>query len=247
MLKLEQYLDISCKKMNNRNMEDQKALIFQTATPLPKYINPQVVYSWKAPLRAYKKRSKNVLRFYIAVAALMTAIVFFIGDKILMVPIWSIIFLFYVLTITPPPQTENKITKFGVETAGITIRWEALSHFYFNTHFGFVILTLVTHPPYSMHAYLVIPDQKIKKDLIKILAEHIVYQELPHLSFVDRIIKALSFLIPDDDNEEEVPAKIKIDRKEGRGKLKDIKDTLSSFFQKSEGTFQSRQSSEPIK
>src|SRR5690606_19329529 len=112
-------------------------------------------------------------RFYIAVALLLTLIIFFLGDRILIIPIWSILFLFYVLTITPPPIVENKITKFGIETAGITLRWDVLSHFYFTERFGFTVLTLVTNPPYNFHAYMIITSDQIKKAVMKILAEHI--------------------------------------------------------------------------
>ena len=104
-------------------MPQKQEPLFTSATPLPSSLNPQVVYSWRAPLRAYKKSSKNVLRFYIAVSLLLSLIIFFLGDRILIIPIWSILFLFYVLTITPPPKVENKITRFGIETAGITLRW----------------------------------------------------------------------------------------------------------------------------
>jgi|GEM_PF-641589 len=230
-------------------MGDMKETLFQKATPLPSSLNPQIVYSWKAPLRAYKKRSKSVLRFYIAVALLLTAIIFFLGDRILIIPIWSILFLFYVLTVTPPPEIENRITKFGIETAGITLRWEALSHFYFHNRFGFTILTIVSHPPYNMHAYLVVPTDAIKTDLIKILAEHVVYQEKPGLTFTDRMIKILSSLVPDDEEEEDIPASIKIDSvdKQTHGPLNDIKDTLASFFQKPKETSPSHQSSGPTR
>ncbi len=161
--------------------------------------NPQVVFVWKAPLRAYKKRSKLVLRFYLAVTLLLSLVVFFFEDKILLVPIWSLLFLFYVLTITPPPEVENKITMFGVETAGITLRFEALSHFYFTSRFGFYILTLVSHAPYFYHVYLVVPNEEIKKSLLSLLSEHLVYQEKPQQGFTDRAINWLSRLIPDEE------------------------------------------------
>ena len=122
--------------------------------------NPQVVFSWKAPIRPYKKRSGLVLRFYLAVALLLSLIVFFFGDRILIIPIWAVLFLFYVLTITPPPEIENKITKFGLETAGLTLRWELLSDFYFSKRFGFYVLTVISHAPYFYHAYLVVPDEE---------------------------------------------------------------------------------------
>lgn len=221
-------------------------VLFPQATPLPSSLNPQVVYSWRAPLRPYKKRSKYVLRFYVAVALLLTAIIFFLGDRILIIPIWAVLFLFYVLTITPPPEVENRVTKFGIETAGITLRWEVLSHFYFTERFGFSILTIVTPPPYNLHAYLVVPTDRIKQDIMRILAEHIVYHDRPQLTFTDRMINWLSYLIPDDEDED-VPAKLKMKKTPGEeGKIDELKDTLASFFQKRAGSSPSPRSSAPM-
>ena len=161
--------------------------------------NPQVIFSWKAPIRPYKKRSGLVLRFYLAVALLLSLIVFFFGDKILVIPIWAVLFLFYVLTITPPPEIENKITRFGLETAGITLRWELLSDFYFTQRFGFYVLTVISHAPYFYHAYIVVPDEEIKKKLILILSEHLIYQEKPNRTLTDKLVDWLSKLIPDEE------------------------------------------------
>ncbi len=168
-------------------------------------LNPQIVFSWTAPLRPYKKRSGVILRFYVAVALLLSLIVFFFGDKILLIPIWSLLFLFYVLTITPPPDVENKITKFGIESAGITLRWESLSHFYFSRRFGYDVLTIVGHAPYYFHAFLVVPNNEIKQKLIFILSEHLIYQEKPQRTVTDKMIDWLSSLIPDE--EETQPSK----------------------------------------
>ena len=161
--------------------------------------NPQVVFSWKAPLRPYKRKSGVILRFYIAVALLLSLIIFFFGDKILLIPICALLFLFYVLTITPPPEVENKITRFGIETAGITLRWEALSHFYFTKRFGFYILTIVSHAPYFFHVFLVVNNGELKTQLVHLLSEHIIYQEKPQRNFTDKMVDWLSNLIPDDE------------------------------------------------
>jgi hypothetical protein len=164
--------------------------------------NPQVIFTWKAPMRPYKKRGKNVLRFYLALALLLSLIVFFFGDRILLIPIWAVLFLFYTLTITPPPEVENKITKFGIETAGITLRWEVLSHFYFSKRFDFDILTLVSHGPYFFHSYLVVPNTDIKNKVMVILTEHLVYQDKPQKTFTDKAVDWLSHLLPDDEEHE---------------------------------------------
>lgn len=161
--------------------------------------NPQVVFSWKAPLRPYKKSSGIILRFYLAVAFLLSLIMFFFGDKILLIPIWALVFIFYVLTITPPPEVENKITTFGIEAAGVTLRWEVLSHFYFGKRFGFYTLTVVSQSPYFYHAYLVVPTEEMKKKLITVLSAHLLYQETPHKTVSDRMLDWLSVLVPDEE------------------------------------------------
>ncbi len=230
-------------------MDPNSDTLFQSATPLPQSMNPQVVYSWRAQLRAYKKRSKNVLRFYLAVALLLSLIIFFMGDRILVIPIWAVLFLFYVLTITPPPEVENKVTRFGIETAGITVRWESLSHFYFTERFGFTILTLVTHPPYNMHAFLVIPLPEIQQQVMKILVEHIVYVDRPQLTITDRLINWLSYFIPDEEDEgEDVPAKIHVAKKHGDdSSISQVKHTLEAFFQKPKDSSPVPQTSVPKK
>ena len=161
--------------------------------------NPQVIFSWKAPLRPYKKRSALIVRFYLALTFLLSAVVYFLGDKILILPIWAVLFIFYVLTITPPPDIENKITKFGVESDGIIWRWETLSYFYFGKRFGFYTLTIVSQPPFFYHLYLVVPDEKTKRKLFQILSEHLVYQEKPKKTFTDKLADWLSSLFPEED------------------------------------------------
>lgn len=177
-------LDLSSEKGENSTMDEEK--------------NPQVLFHWNAPIRPYKKRGVVVLRFYIALTLLLSSIVFFFGDKVLLLPIWALMFLFYILTITPPPTVDNKITKFGIQTADTTLRWEFLSHFYFSRRFGISVLTLVSHPPYNYHSYLVLPDDGLKQKLIPLLTEHLIYVEHPKKGFTERAIDALSSLIPDD-------------------------------------------------
>ncbi len=160
--------------------------------------NPQTIFSWHAPLRAYKKKSKGVLRFYLALALLLSLIVFFWGEKILVLPIWALLFLFYTLTITKPPAVENGITKFGIETVGKTYRFENLSYFYFTKRFDYYMLVIVAHPPFSYHLYFVVPDEATKEKITEILSDYLVFQEYPPKTLTDKMIGVLSSLMPDE-------------------------------------------------
>lgn len=163
--------------------------------------NPQILYSWTAPARPYIKRSNRVMRFYIALALVISLIVFFFGDKILLLPIWTILFLFYVFTVTPPSQLTHKITQFGVESAGTTLRWAELDHYFFSKRFGYEILTLVTHGLYPYYAYLVLPDEETKKNAMALLSEHIIYQEDPKKTTTDKLVDWFSRLVPNEEDE----------------------------------------------
>lgn len=161
--------------------------------------NPQIKFTWEAPLRPYIKRSSEVIRFYAAVTLMLSVIVVLLGDPILLIPLWALLFIFYIFTVTPPDVITNKITQFGIETAGATFRWDVLSHFYFIERFGYTVLVVVTHAPEYHHIYMVVPQEKTKQELIKLLSEHLVYQEHPVRTLTDRLVDSLSRLVPRDE------------------------------------------------
>lgn len=158
--------------------------------------HPQELYSWAAPIRPYKKKSEGILRFYLAIAFLLTLLVFFFGDRILVLPIWSTIFVVYVLTITPPPVITHRITKFGIDIAGITYRWDKLSHFYFVRRYDHDVLSIVGHEQTGIYLYLVMPDTKTKDALANILGEHLMFLKEPKYSMTDRMALWLTSLMP---------------------------------------------------
>jgi len=159
--------------------------------------NPQVIYSWIAPIRAYKKTTQGILRFYIAVALLLSLIVFFVGEKILVLPIWAILFLFYSLTVTPPQYIENKITKFGIFSGENMYKWEDLSSFYFLKKFDYYILVLTNKIIPTHRVYMVIENIESIEEIKKILSENLIFQEKPKKNFTDKMAEWLTKLMPD--------------------------------------------------
>lgn len=164
----------------------------------PKPQNPQALFSWVAPLRAYKQQTVGVLRFYVAVAVLLTLIVFFFKEFILIIPIWAIMFLVYALTITPPENTEHIITKFGIQTAQQTYPWENLSHFYFIKKFDYDIVVIFTRMQFTHPLYLVVPNPPTKHEVLHHLSNHLIYQESPRKTLTDKMAEWLTTLMPEE-------------------------------------------------
>ncbi len=169
--------------------------------------HPQEIFSWKAPLRAYKRKSTGVLRFYLALTLLLTMLVFFFGDRILVLPIWAMLFLIYILTITPPPIVENRITKFGIETSSRMYRWESLSYFYFVKRFDYDMLVVVGQVSLGNHLYMVVPEEKMKRELTKIIGEHLIYMKEPQHNLTDKMAGWLTSLMPDEEEPRVDPSK----------------------------------------
>lgn len=199
------------EEIRQKIQEEKSAVNISQGSPVtnptsPSTVNPQIIYSWKAPLRAYKKTSKGVMRFYFALGLLLCLIAFLLGERILILPIGAVLFLFYVLTITPPPIVENKITKFGIQTPNETFRWEFLSHFYFIRKFDYEQLIVVSHAPYSQHIYLVIKDPQEKEKILTLLSEHLIFLEKPHKTFADKLSDILTSLMPESGEQEAIEA-----------------------------------------
>ncbi|MBP9816165.1 hypothetical protein KBD09_02935 [Candidatus Woesebacteria bacterium] len=176
--------------------EELRTTIEQQKNPTGDEPHPQEIFSWVAPVRPYKKQTAGILRFYLAVTLLMTLLVFFFGDRILILPIWSTLFVIYILTVTPPPVAENRITKFGIDIAGRTYRWEDLSHFYFVKRFDYDVLTIMSQQQNGAHLYIVVPDEKIKARLMQILGDHLVYLKEPVHTATDKMATWLTSLMP---------------------------------------------------
>lgn len=158
--------------------------------------NPQILLSWTAPARAYKKRSAGVLRFYFALALLVSVIVALFGDWILILPIVASVFLFYALTITPPGDVDYKLTRFGIEINGITYRYDALASFYITRKFDYSVITVHSNNPFFKHIFLVISEPKILQKIVNILTQHIVYVEKPQNTITEKMANFLSNMLP---------------------------------------------------
>lgn len=158
----------------------------------------QTLYSWEAPTRVYKKRSIAIMRFYLVISILISIILLFFGDKILVITVLGLFFLFYVLTTTTPDNTNHSVTKFGLELYGIHHSWDRLSRFYFVKRFEYDVLVVVGDDPYYEHAYAVIPTDKVKRDIIILLSRYLRYQKRPELTLTDKLVSYFSKIIPQD-------------------------------------------------
>ncbi|MCJ7805253.1 hypothetical protein MUP46_01245 [Patescibacteria group bacterium] len=139
--------------------------------------------SWSAPARPFKKRSKEFYITLIAMAAVVSLILFLVEGWMPVILIISLIFLFYIMNTVEPETIEYKVTNKGIRVAGRTTTWDLMKRFWFSRRFDSDMLIIETvYLPGRMELVL---DQSKKDELKKTLSKYLVEEEAPP-SFLDR-------------------------------------------------------------
>lgn len=171
--------------LTNQTLQAQQAPVFK---------KPQVLLTWQAPMRVFKKRSREFWSTALSIAFLLAVILLFVKEWFLIIVIASVIFVFYVLSNIPPETVEHQITDQGIKTAGRFYAWQEMICFWFSQKSGQKVLYVQTLSgiPGRLELLLVNQDEtQIKPLLSKYLPEEEVKP-----SFLDRAATWASEKIP---------------------------------------------------
>ncbi len=106
-------------------------------TPAPQEYS---LFSWQAPSRPFKKRSRQYYTTLILIVILICAILFFAGQFLPIAVVISVAFLAYILASVPPEIVEHHFTNVGLRADNSLFYWEELSRFWFTTKFDQPVL-----------------------------------------------------------------------------------------------------------
>ncbi len=96
-----------------------------------KFIPEKVVFSWKAPTYAIRKKDRS---FWVKLTAVVSLLgfIFFVAEGIMpVVLLVSVLFLFYVLSSVEPENAQYFITNKGINIANKKNSWEVFKCFRF--------------------------------------------------------------------------------------------------------------------
>lgn len=152
------------------------------------------LFSWQAPVRPFKKRTKDFYLTTLAVGVLVSIIVFILEDSVLPVfVVVALLFLVYMLTTVPPHQTEHKITAGGIVFGGKKYTWQELTCFWFTQRFGNDLLVVETTRLPSRLEMVIHPKDK---ERIRQILEEFIDLEEAEPSFMDKMAAWLSKRVP---------------------------------------------------
>lgn len=149
--------------------------------------------SWSSPSRLFKKRDKEYFTNIGAIVFLLTIILVFAREFLLIAAVLSIVFLIYVLSTVPPEEVKHKITNLGIESAEHFYRWEQLADFWFEEQWGQTMLVL---RPFFAPRVIILLGQEHNEKIRGFIAKHIPFREHPERTWVDNAARWLTQKVP---------------------------------------------------
>ena len=160
--------------MPAQNKDAQKSLAQEPVVPTSQPLEPEKeLYSWKAPARPFKRRSREFWLRVIVSASVLGLIIFLAEGVMPVILLISVIFLFYVMSNVEPEEVTYKITNRGIKIADKTTDLGSLTRFWFTNRLGNDLLVFETiFLPNRMELTInKIDKEKIKKALSLYLTE----------------------------------------------------------------------------
>ena len=163
------------------------------ASPKQDSREEEVYAAWSSPARLFKKRDREFFVNILAIVFLLSVILVFVREFVLIAAVLSIVFLIYVLSTVPPEMVKHRITNMGIESAGHFYRWEECADFWFEEQWGqtTLVLRLFVEP----RLMILLGDQK-KEKMREFVAAHIPYREEPDRNWVDNAARWITEKIP---------------------------------------------------
>lgn len=153
----------------------------------------EVYASWSSPSRLFKRRDREFFVNILAIVFLLSVILVFVREFVLIATVLSIVFLIYVLSTVPPEDVKHRITNMGIESAGHFYRWEEFADFWFEEQWGQTMLVLRSY--IAPRNIILLGDQN-KEKIREAVAKHIPFREEPDQNWVDSAAKWISEKIP---------------------------------------------------
>lgn len=153
----------------------------------------EVYVEWVSPSRLFKKRDREYFTNIGAIVFLLSVILVFAREFVLIAAVLSIVFLIYVLSTIPPEEVKHKITNLGIESAGAFYRWEQLFDFWFEEQWGQTMLVI---RPIMMPRTTILLGGQDRNTVREYIAKHIPFREAPQKTWVDNAASWLTKKIP---------------------------------------------------
>ena len=157
-------------------------------------MKPEVdLYIWDSPSRPFKHRDREFYSTIAVIVFLVSLILLFAGQFLLIAVVVSMAFVSYVLASVPPDNVAHRITTHGVHTGTQFFFWEEMGRFWFETKYKHDLLLVEISKFPGRAIMLVDPAEKMK--VRTILTKYLI-QQTPLPTFLDKAADWLQEKVP---------------------------------------------------
>lgn len=184
-------------------MESQKPTSPYQPEPPPQSVVVQPVaektlYSWQAPARLFKRRSREFYTTVGALALLLSIILMFAKEFLLIGVILALGFVSYVLASVPPDEVTHTLTNKGIRTGDKLYPWETLGRYWWleKWHQSYVNVEAPGRLPSSI---ILLEGDGAKEEISRVIKTYLI-MEKPRPTWFDNAAKWLQEKVPLESN-----------------------------------------------
>ncbi len=140
---------------------------------------------WHAPGRPFKEHSKEYFINSFLIMMALEIILFLFGQYLLMLVVFSLVFLTFAMSIVPPHTFYYKITTEGIRVEDYFLIWDELYDFFFIKHHGKEVLYLTTKSYYPGEVKISLGDVSTE-EVKSVLLQYLPYREFVKPTFMEK-------------------------------------------------------------
>lgn len=152
------------------------------------------LYAWQAPARLFKKRNREFYSTVAAIIFLVSVILLFAKEFLLIAVILALGFVSYMLSSVEPEEVDHRLTNKGVRTSGKLYRWQQLGRFWWEDKWNQQVMHVEL--PFQFPGELILLLGKGDKEAIEEIASQYLINEKPESTWVERAAQWLQEKVP---------------------------------------------------
>ncbi len=152
------------------------------------------IYVWVQMERPFKKRNREFWLTAIAILILVSVLFVYMKEFLLIMSLFSALFLFYAMSTVEPHRIKYRLTNRGIYWGDSRMEWDLLKRFWIKNSLDSEVIYFETHLRFPRQVSMVI-NKEDKEELKKIIARRIPCLDDSPV-FVDKIANWASKKFP---------------------------------------------------
>jgi hypothetical protein len=150
------------------------------------YHDVKTFLSWQAPGRPFMERSREYFINAFLIMMAIEIILFLFSQYLLMILVFSLIFLAFAFASVPPRKFSYKISTEGIRIENHFFIWEELYDFYFLNHHGKEVLYVGTKMFFPGELTLTLGENMHPNEVKVVLLRFLPFREYVEPSFLQK-------------------------------------------------------------